>query len=193
MGGKGSGGLHTTKARMREISPLCQTSSANVDPEKNAASIQHNMAVMQLGLQPLDYKDAEAVAERTYDYMRLCAENGRRPLVEGYCLALGISDDTARLWMAGARKNPKASPESIEVIRRYWQMLKAMYADNLTEEQKNPAKWIFYGKNHFGYTDEKRQVVIKESPIDQAATEEEVAAKYADVIGVGDGEYTPPA
>lgn len=186
MGGKGSGGMHMTREKACEISPLCQTSSANVDPEKNAASIKHNMAVMQLGLQPLDYKDPEAVSQRTFDYLKICAENGRRPLVEGFCLALGISDETARLWMAGANKNPKASPESIEVIRRYWGLLRAMYADNLTEEQKNPAKWIFYGKNHFGYTDEKRQIVIKESPIDSAATEEEVAAKYAEVIGVED-------
>lgn len=185
MGGKGSGGLHVPKAKMREISMCCQTSSIAVDPTVNAASIEHNVELMRMGLEPLDWKDPQAVGDRTYRYLMQCAQDGRRPLVEGYALALGIDVSVLNKWLAGTARNPQASPESLEVIRRYYGVLKSMYAENLTSEEKNPAKWIFYGKNNFGYSDEKRQVVVADGTA-ATAPEEEVAARYAEVVGVVD-------
>ena len=54
---------------------------------------------------------------------------------------------------------------------------------NLADEKGNPVKWIFMGKNYFGYSDTTERITrhIDETP--KLSSPEEIMAKYALQLG----------
>lgn len=190
MGGKGSGRFKPGDPAARNPkSPMVQAASWNVqDGDLNAKIIAHGMRV--LDLPKLDLSDPDAVRQRISDYFAACAEDVLRPTVEGMGNWLGMNRGTLSNIMGGFTQGVTlgVTPASYEEIKKGYDILSQLYASNLSEEKGSPVKWIFYGKNNFGYVDQKEQRVIHEDKTKRlsGATADEVASKYAQLVGVED-------
>ena len=185
MGGKGSGG--NGKGVPYEHNPVKQAADpTNIDPKVNSKVMK--MGIWLMGLETPDYGDSEAVKRRVMDYLAKCDELEIKPMVNGLCQALdiprtdfwGIVNDDKRLanWHNGV-----LTPESRYVMRKAYAFLNTAWETYLVDERGNPVKWIFLGKNYFGMRDQTEHVQIRTDMSPLLTAPEEVAEKYAKMVG----------
>lgn len=188
MGGKGSG-RPGGNPDLKKHSPMVQSASWNVqDPDLNARIIRHGMRVMDLD--KCDLSDDDAIRTRICNYFAACEEDQLRPTVEGLANWLGLNRQMLTNIVGGFSQGVThgLTPTGCSEIKKGYNILSQLYASNLSEEKGSPVKWIFYGKNNFGYVDQKEQRVIHEDKTKRlsGATADEVASKYAQLVGVED-------
>ena len=109
-----------------------------------------------------------------------------KPTVASAGLALGFGRQ--RFWeiangLRKAYKGQEVTRECEYACQKIYDCLNAILEGYLNEEQKNPAKWIFLAKNHFGYTDTREQVIRTRDETPKLPSAEEVAEKYAAQLG----------
>ncbi|MEC4272944.1 hypothetical protein VJ923_07220 [Adlercreutzia sp. R25] len=190
MGGKGSGG-YRRNALPRESNPIVQGNDPlNVDPDQNRRAIAFGRALM--GLPDVDLSDAPAVEERFFLYLDMCDRHGVRPLVSGIIMALGLGSKQALRGIATGdphfAKYRGVTPETVRVIQKIYEFLEIHWEDRFMEDSGNPVKYIFMGKNHFGYKDQAERVVHHVDERKALQTPEEVAEKYRAMAGRPDSE-----
>ena len=187
MGGKGSG-RPGGNPDIKKHSPIVQGASWNVDESMNSKVIDFALAISSLP--DYDIGDPDAVDERISTYFRICAEKGMRPTMASMAQALGLSATTFSEMVRGFREGVTlgVTPASMERIKNGYKILATCFDSMLYEEKGSPVKWIFIGKNSFGYVDQKEQVVTHRDDPKRlsGATADEVASKYAQLVGVED-------
>lgn len=182
MGGPGSGRRPGSKS---ETFITRANDPANVSADSNARVMA--LACELMAFPEVDYSSPEAVQGRFVEYLALCSKHGIRPQVQGAAMALhmdrhafsGIGRGDSRYY----KYKGTMTPETVKVLQRCYQMLGVCYESYLTEERGNPVKWLFLGKNYFDMRDQCE--VVTYSPPDERPrqTPEEVAAKYAAMVG----------
>lgn len=145
------------------------------DPNDNQKMVAH--AVQIMSFPPIDTHNAEQVQTRTYEYLGLCAQNGMKPGIEGYALALGINRQSLLQIRKGMLKRPK---EVVEIMERTCQLVGEIMENGITDGKINPLVGFFFMRNNHGYKnadpDEEPQNTNEETK-----TAEQIAAKYADI------------
>lgn len=184
MGGKGSGGLRKN-ALPREKSPVVQAHDpTNIDPDVNRRAIA--MGQEMIWWDAPSFKDPEEMIQRFNDYIELCAKYEVRPLVTGMAMALGMN---RHAFTGIATGNPQyqnykgITSECKAVTQKAYEYLSILYESQLSEEKGNPTKWIFLGKNHFGYRDQTERVNFHVDEKAALPSADQVAAKYAHMLG----------
>lgn len=187
MGGKGSGGARYRKDGKKRDTPMTRAADpSNVPAGTNAAVMAFGKEVM--AFEPPDFGDPESLRQRFYDYLDLCSSHGVRPMVGSMANAFGIDrrelwgiavgDAKYRNWHGGI-----LTPECRDVIQKAYTFLNTAWEIYLMEETKNPVKWLFLGKNYFGMKDQTEQVQVRMDLTPQLPNPEDVAAKYAAMVG----------
>ncbi len=187
MGGKGSGGAHNPKGNPRQAQVVKDANDpAKVDPKVNSKVMK--MGIWLMGLESPDYASERALKGRFAEYLEMCDELGIRPMVTSAAQAFGLDRSTYyRLatnyrgyenWHDGA-----LTPESRLVLTKSYEFLNAAWETYLVDEKGNPVKWIFLGKNYFGMRDQTEHVQVRADITPQLTSPEDVAAKYAKMVG----------
>ena len=91
---------------------------------------------------------------------------------------IAVGDSKYRNWRGGI-----LTPESIVIIQKSYDFLNTAWETYLMTEKGNPVKWLFLGKNYFGMKDQTEQVQVRMDLTPQLPNPEEVAAKYAAMVG----------
>ena len=189
MGGKGSGrkpgfkGCNVPDSK----NPVKQAADpSNVDQEVNSAVMAFGKDIM--AFEPPDFGDAKSIEDAFYRYLDLCSKHGIRPMVTSMANAFGIrrqelqrlavDDQRAASWRGGI-----LTPESRCVIQKSYQFLNTAWETYLMTEKGNPVKWLFLGKNYFAMKDQTEQVQVKMDLTPQLPKAEDVAEKYAAMLG----------
>ena len=150
--------------------------SDQVEPGDNSRYLAHAMAVMNMPR--INTADPEQVEERIHWYLHHCIDNDMKPIVKGFCNALGISRNTLWTWKTGQFR----AGTHEEIIVRAYDLLEEMWENYMQNGKINPMAGVFLGVNNFGYRDVKQvnltPVVNQEQEtLDVAAIE----AKYAEL------------
>lgn len=125
----------------------------------------------------IDIKQGVSVKKRCEEYFQLCIDHDKKPTIAGLAFALGI--DRTYLWMIvkGGSNVPK---ESVEHMKRAYNLIGAMMEDWMQNGQINPVSGIFLMKNNLSYADKQEIVVTPNKSlgddVDQAALEEKYDA-----------------
>lgn len=189
MGGKGSGrkpgfkGCNVPDSK----NPVKQAADpSNVDREVNSAVMAFGKDIM--AFEEPDFADAESVEQRFYDYLDMCERHGIRPMVTSMANAFGmrrqelwgiaVGDPKYANWRGGI-----LTPKSRYAIQKSYDFLNTAWETYLMAEKGNPVKWLFLGKNYFGMKDQTEQVQVRMDLTPQLPNPEEVAAKYAAMLG----------
>lgn len=184
MGGKGSGG-YRRNALPRDANPIVQANDpCSVDPDQNRRAIAFGKALMDLP--DPDLSDAAAIRERFYAYLDMCGEHGVRPLVAGISMALGMSRHALKGIAVGDPRYKAykgLTTEGAAFVQKIYEFLEIHWEDRFMEDKGNPVKYIFMGKNLFGYKDQAERVVTHVEEKKELPTADEVAAKYAAMAG----------
>lgn len=189
VGGKGSGRKpgFSNGGVPKKSNPIKQMADpSNVDRGVNSAVMAFGRDIM--AFEEPDFSDADSVEQRFYDYLDLCERHGVRPMVTSMANAFGlrrqelwgiaVGDPKYANWRGGI-----LTPKSRYVIQKSYDFLNTAWETYLMAEKGNPVKWIFMGKNYFGMKDQTEQVQVRMDLTPQLPNPEEVAAKYAAMVG----------
>lgn len=154
--------------------------SLHTDPGDNRKYLQHSMAMFNWP--KVDFKEPQQVLERVTAYFQLCADDDMKPSVAGLALAFGI--DRRRLWEIANEVKGHAlithdvNPQTVDYIKKAYQILNAQMEDYAQNGKINPVAAIFLMKNHFGYLDKQEVVLTPNNPLGDVIPEEELKKKY---------------
>ena len=185
MGGKGSG-RKTGDGGKHGYSEL-----AKAVPSHESAAKAMELAKRLLPMEPPAYDEEQGVIDRFGEYLAVCDEVGVRPLVHGWCTALGLEYGVYLAIVSGepgAGERVGVTPSVKRLLKKIHQFLATAWEAYIASEQGNPAKWIFLGKNFFGMRDQTEHVRITYDATPQTQAPEEVIARYQEQLGVqGEG------
>ena len=182
MGGKGSGGYRNDMSKARKVNATKEPRAAN--PETVHWSVELGKEL--LGMERPAMDDADAIVERFMEFLDCCDRCHMRPLMTGWAMAMDMSRQDlqkASIGEATVCKRLGVTPISQRALQKCYRFMQLNWESNLADEKGNPVKWIFMGKNYFGYSDTTERITrhIDETP--RLASPEEIMAKYALQLG----------
>lgn len=195
MGGKGSGGARPGGGNKG-------VRAENVDAAFNSRVIAFNRELYSFDL--VDF-EPENVESRFMEYLEICDRYGMKPTVSGVSLAFGLDRRRFNEIANGCRHSYmgwKITPETVGAFQKIYKFLESVLENYLSDETKNPAKWIFLAKNHFGYSDTREQIVTHREDAPTLPSAQEIAQRLgmlnpgsaagelpeAEIIEISDGE-----
>lgn len=119
-------------------------------------------------------KTDDEIEQRTIDFFEYCIDNGERPTVEKYSLALGYARTTINEWERGNN----CSPRRMDIIKKAKEFLAAYDAGMSVNGKLNPVLYIFRGKNYYGLKDTQDVVLTPNSPLQADTNPIDIANKY---------------
>lgn len=183
MGGKGSGRPGGVPKHQNPVR-LAGDPRA-VDPRDNHAAAVFARALYELTEEEVDLADPEAVKRRFFDFLDVCDKAELRPMMTGLAMAYGIQPGQLSKIGQGNQTllSEKLTPKSRAAIQKAYSFMRASWETFLQQERGNPVKWIVLGKNFYGIQDQVEQVVTHREEVPALASPEEVASKYAALVG----------
>ena len=145
----------------------------NAPPGENARRVR--IARVLMSKPRFDLSSADSISERFLWYLGVCEEFDDRPTVEGFALASGYT--RVWLWKVLHGEVKSVPAESINTLKRIWDMLNQMMTQYMVDGHLNPVTAIFLLKNNFGYRDQTETVVVKKDPY-ESGDPEEIARRY---------------
>lgn len=145
------------------------------DPELVRSILSNNIHWLKRGLKEKCQTDDE-FEQRTIEFFEYCMNNGDRPTVEKYCLALGYARNTVFEWENG---NNNVSKRRMNIIKNAKNTIAAYDADLVMGNKVIPATYIFRAKNYYGMRDQVDHVIAPKQSLDDNANPDDIAAKYA--------------
>lgn len=141
--------------------------------------------VRALGDIPVDLMNPEDVKNRVLDYFKVMGDAQCRPTVTGLAMAFGMRRQRLYEFKTGAyRKGGKfkdVPEESLEEIRKAYDMLENLLEAYMVNDDINPNVGIFYATNHFGY----RQASSVEHTITSNSEDERISTKDIEAKYIG--------
>lgn len=114
--------------------------------------------------------------QRTIEFFEYCMNNGDRPTVEKYCLALGYTRQAVFEWENG---NKGASKRRADIIKNAKAFISGYDADMVSKGKLNPVPYIFRAKNYYGMVDQVDHVIAPKQSLTDDVDADAIAAKYA--------------
>lgn len=180
MGGKGSG----TSPGSHNHSAFKANKYTAQDADENTRIIEFAKELVKFEL--VDFTDGEEQWRRFEFLLDCCDKYNLRPSVPAMCMALGINSRVSYEMMNGRVKRfggQEVTTLFIRNLQKMYNFIQLYLEESLIEEQKNPVKWIFLAKNHFGYTDTRENIIKTVDDKPRLASAEDVAAKYRKQLG----------
>lgn len=176
MGGKGSGGARANSGQDKKYT------SQNADANRRMMNFCKDL----MGYELVDFEDGEEQWRRFEGMLRACDKWNLRPNVPALCMVMGMNN--AEMYRVLNRefktyKGQKITELFVQNIQKMYDFVQVYLETALIEEQKNPVKWLFLAKNHFGYTDSRENVIKTVAEKPQLESAEDVAARYRKKLG----------
>lgn len=190
MGGKGSGRRKDGRCYVPNSKPTrlgSQIAIGNVDPEVNYRTIEFCKSFVFL--ETVNFNDGEELQKRFSYMLEMCEKWGCKPSVPVFWSSLGLTTSEGNAMLRGeivTFKGQEVTAFFLEFLKKSLQFLNNILEENLQNEQKNPVKWIFLAKNHFGYSDTKEQVIRTEHSQTALPDASQLLEKYAGQLGATD-------
>jgi hypothetical protein len=146
----------------------------DMEPGENTKFLSHALTIRSMP--PIDISDPVQVQNRINDYFQLCVTNDMRPTATGFRNALRIAKSTLWEWRQG---NYRAGTHQAIICEAY-DVLEALWEDNMQNGKINPVSGIFLGKNNFGYQDKQEYVLTPNAGV-EAQDVKTIEAKYAEL------------
>lgn len=161
-------------------------------PRNNRKSIAF---VRELARWPsIDLSDPHAISERAEKYFDLCDRYDSKPLISGFCSAIGTNRIEVLSWAQGRRTGlgEKLSPESASELQKYLATFEVLWESAFANDgYRNPVTGIFLGKNNFAYKDTS-ETIVKHEQTAQGPSRAALEAKYRASIPAEDVKVLPP-
>lgn len=119
-----------------------------------------NVLVRVASLPKVDLTNAEEIYNRAMQYFNICIDEGIKPTQEGIASALKITRYTFSAWLTGKVDKPQAIREVLAWIHS---TLEALTMQMMMEGQIQPIPALFVLKNNYGYTNDEKELDIKEN------------------------------
>lgn len=145
------------------------------DPDDVRQALTECLRWYKQGMTPAATDDE--IEQRTINFFEYCIENGERPTVEKYALALGYVRTTINDWERGNHASPRRS----DIIKKAKEFLASYDAAMTTQGKMNPVVYIFRGKNYYGMKDQQDVVLTPNTGLAADIQPEDVAQKYAEL------------
>ena len=152
----------------------------NAPPGENARRVR--IARVLMSKPKFDLSSAESISERFLWYLEVCEQFDDRPTVEGFALASGYT--RVMLWKVLHGEVKSVPAESVNTLKRIWDMLQQMMTQYMVDGHLNPVTAIFLLKNNFGYRDQTETVVVKKDPYEDGDPQE-IARRYLSGMAPG--------
>lgn len=121
----------------------------------------------------------DGILERSREYFQECINNGVRPTVEAYCLALGYARQTVNDWKHGT----SCSAARTDIIKKAFDVFATFDAGMAANNKLNPVLYFFRAKNYYDMRDQQDLIITPKQPLGGDITADDVAAKYAGLPG----------
>ena len=152
---------------MAKQQPIQNRMFQNREPGANSRLLE--LALAGFSKKKVNMKDPEAISERIQEYLQFCMEKDMRPQVENCCLWLGIDKRSLEEYYTGA----KGSPEVQQVLIQFYNVIKSVWADQMSNSDVNPVAGIYMSKVYFGYKD-TQEIVVRNADSSNRLTAEEL-------------------
>lgn len=153
--------------------------------QENAAYIGHSVKLACL--EKIDRYDAESVKKRTLEYLEMCQDDGMKPNVAGYALALG----TNRQGLEEMFRDRRISSETYGALDAGMSVIENIMVGLMLDQKINPVTAIFLLKNHFmGSYQDASQVTVRQERVEVFDTAS-LENKYRSVIEDADTKNLP--
>lgn len=126
--------------------------------DNNQEYLAHAMNLV--ALPPFDVRlcKPEDIEQRSNEYFQMCYEDGIKPCIAGYALALNVS----RMTLMDILYKKIAIPnDNYAALEQFYRVLNMLMEEYMLNGKINPVSAIFVMKNNFGYTDSQELVVAK--------------------------------
>lgn len=130
---------------------------------------------------PIDLNDAEAVKERTENYLLMCVQYCMSPSIPSYALALGTSAQGLEEIFADKRHNIEAQKEIAKGVSK----IETVVVNKVIGGKINPVTAIFMLKNHFGYKDSS-EISLRGSMVTARPDPKALEDKYKNIEDIVD-------
>lgn len=142
--------------------------------KENARYIVHSVRLS--AFDKIDRTDSEQVRRRTIEYLEACVNDGMKPNLTGYALALG----TNRQGLQQMFLSRSTDHETLEALDNGIAMVENVILELMLDQKINPVTAIFLLKNHFSYSDQT-DIKIQAERVD-TVDEQALEDKYRTVI-----------
>ena len=149
--------------------------------KENARYIVHSVKLSTFS--KIDRTNAEQVRNRTIEYLEACVDDGMKPNLTGYALALG----TNRQGLQQMFLSRNTDHETLEALDNGIAMVENVMLELMLDQKINPVTAIFLLKNHFSYSDQT-DIKIQAERVD-TVDEQALEDKYRTVIEAQAVEY----
>lgn len=139
-----------------------------------------------------DLDDADAMKQRYEDYMALCKRYKTKPLISGFCRAMGISRQELIDWGSGRRNrlSERLTTETAVLLKNLVQNFEVFWEYAFQNNgYRNPVTGIFLAKNNFGYKDTS-ETIVSHKVADSGPTKDQLEAKYQSALPEQDEPQT---
>ena len=116
--------------------------------QENARYIAHTYKVNTL--KKIDRASAEEIRQRTMEYLQLCVDDGIKPNLTGYALALG----TNRQGLERIFTSRTAEQSALDELDKGIAMVENVMLELMLDQKINPVTAIFLLKTQFNYKEE---------------------------------------
>lgn len=145
------------------------------DPDDVRRVLSECLNWYKQGMKPAQTDDE--VEQRTIDFFQYCIDNGERPTIEKYALALGYTRKTLFDWEVGNTQSKRRS----DIIKKAKEFLASYDAAMSTQGKLNPVLYIFRGKNYYGMKDQQEITIEPKTGLVSDVSPDEIAGKYAEL------------
>lgn len=153
--------------------------------QENASYIAHSVKLACLPR--IDRYSFQEVRQRTLDYLEMCQDDGMKPNVAGYALALG----TNRMGLEAMFRDRRVDSETYSALDAGMTVIENIMVNLMLDQKINPVTAIFLLKNHFmGTYQDASQVTLRQERVDVIDTSA-LENKYRSVVIDADTEDIP--
>lgn len=159
------------------LATLKAGTSAMVPAEKkqeNARYIAHTVKVNML--KKVDRGNADDIRKRTIDYLQLCVDDGVKPNLTGYALALG----TNRQGLERIFTSRTVEQGALDELDKGIAMIENVMLELMMDQKINPVTAIFLLKTQFNYREESTLNIRAERS--EQVDEQALRERYMTVI-----------
>ena len=171
------GGVKVAEINEYALAALKAGTAVAVPTEKkqeNARYIAHTVKVNSL--KKIDKASAQEIRQRTIDYLQLCVDDGIKPNLTGYALALG----TNRQGLERIFTNRTVEQGTLDELDRGVAMIENVMLELMMDQKINPVTAIFLLKTQFNYREESTLNIRAERS--EQVDEEALRERYMTVI-----------
>ena len=160
------------------LQEMARQSEGGIDDERkaiNSTYLYHSARIADLPR--CNLLSAPDIEKRSLEYFKACSDDGIRPSLTGYALALG----TTVKGLQNLFSDRRLSDECINALGKGAAKVEDVIISMMLDTRIQPVTGLFILKNHFGYKDASDVNIntIRKS----GDSPQELAEKYASVVG----------